>query len=429
MSDITSRIAPISELTKGLPPASAAIGIAAIADKQWNVLRQDLPLPVAVLRHSSLERNEAWMAAFRERSGIRMAPHGKTTMCPQLFARQLAAGCWAITVATVQQLRVCRSFGIRRVVLANQLIGRVEIDYVVSELGRDREFEFYCLVDSVAGVELLSEGARRNPPGRPLNVLVEGGICGGRTGCRTVEAAIEVAQAVRASFPHLALRGVEGFEGLDANASDEAVAGFIGRLVQIAEACDRQELFSDEGPVLLSAGGSSYFDIVVDVFSRAKLVRPTEIVTRSGCYVTMDSAMYKRALARILGRSPDLAGLGPAPEAALEVWAYVQSRPEATKVVLTVGKRDVSFDVDLPVPLKWFRPANGAVPLTMPPGHLVTGLNDQHAHMTVPADSPLQVGDMVGFGISHPCTTFDKWQLLYAIDDHYNVVDAFKTYF
>jgi D-serine dehydratase len=222
---------------------------------------------------------------------------------------------------------------------------------------------------------------------------------------------------------------VEGFEGLDAKASDEAIASFIGHLVQIAEACDRKNLFSDDGPVLLSAGGSSYFDIVVDVFARAKLGRPMQIVTRSGCYITMDSAMYVRAFERIFGRSPELGELGPAPEAAIEIWAYVQSRPESGKVLLTMGKRDVSYDVDLPVPLRWFRPGGGADPLSIPPEHLVTGLNDQHTHMTVPADSPLRVGDMVAFGISHPCTTFDKWEIFYVIDDRYNVVDVLKTYF
>ncbi|MFW6076519.1 MAG: amino acid deaminase [Hyphomicrobiales bacterium] len=429
MSDIAAKIGPIGELTKGLPPSSPATEVAAVAGKGWNVLGGDLPLPVAVVRRSALERNEAWMAAFRERSGILMAPHGKTTMSPQLFARQLKAGCWAMTVATVHQLRVCRSFGLKRIVLANQLVGRAEIDYVLSELARDRDFEFYCLVDSVAGVELLSEGAKRNAPGRPLNVLLEGGIAGGRTGCRTVEEAVEVARAVHTASPHLALRGVEGFEGLDAKASDEAIAEFIGHLVQIAEACDGKNLFSDDGPVLLSAGGSAYFDIVVDVFSRARLGRPTQIVTRSGCYITMDSAMYVRAFERLFGRSPGLGDLGPSPEAAIEIWAYVQSRPEPGKVILTMGKRDASHDVDLPVPLSWYRPGREGEPQPIPPGHQVTGLNDQHTHMTVPADSPLRVGDMVAFGISHPCTTFDKWEIFYVVDDRYNVVDVLKTYF
>lgn len=427
MKDRIEFIPPIGPLTKGLPFSSNGLNSGEVGSRKWNVLRGDLPLPLAVLRRSALERNESWMRAFRERTGILMAPHGKTTMSPQLFRSQLDAGCWAITVATVHQMRVCRHFGIQRIVLANQLIGRQEIEYVLSELRDDPDLEFYCLIDSVRGVELLDEGAARINPGRRLNLLLEGGTDGGRTGCRSLDDAMEVARAVR-NRSRLALRGVEGFEGLDADASEESIAAFIRYLVEIARTCDREDLFG-EGPVLLSAGGSAYFDIVVDVFSRAELRRPMQIVTRSGCYIAHDSIMYTKAMERILRRSPGLAELGSPLQPALEVWAYVQSRPERSKAILTMGKRDVSHDAGLPIPIHWFRPTRDTAPAPLADGHIVTGLNDQHAHMALPTDSPLEVGDMVGFGISHPCTTFDKWQTLFVVDDSYTVVDGLRTFF
>ncbi len=101
---------------------------------------------------------------------------------------------------------------------------------------------------------------------------------------------------------------------------------------------------------------------------------------------------------------------------ALEVWAYVQSRPESGRTILTMGKRDVSYDASLPVPLHWYRPGAMVRPEPMPRGHAVLALNDQHCHLGTPGESPLQVGDMVGFGIGHPCTTFDKWGLLMVVD-------------
>ncbi len=131
-------------------------------------------------------------------------------------------------------------------------------------------------------------------------------------------------------------------------------------------------------------------------------------------------------------RSPAVDGLGSGPRAALEIWAYVQSRPEPDKAILTMGKRDASYDDHMPVPLKWYRPEAGAnrrAPLAIGPGHAVTNMNDQHAYLKVPADSPLRVGDMVGFGISHPCLTFDKWPMIALVDDDYNVVDAIRTFF
>jgi D-serine dehydratase len=421
--------------TKGIPGDVAGFPLGEIGAKGWNVLREDLPLPLAVLRQSALTRNAQWMRAFLGVSGAVIAPHGKTTMSPQLFYQQLADGAWAMTVATMQQLRICREFGIKRVVLANQLVGRQAMHYVLGELKRDADFDFYCVVDSVANVEQLAAAAREVKPGRPLQVLLEGGMEGGRTGCRTLETALSVARAVKAAASGLALRGVEGFEGLVHTDSPEAdartVTEFLDYLVEIAVACEKAQLLAPE-KLILSAGGSAFYDIVVERFKQAGLKREFLLVTRSGCYLTHDSKMYREAFAEVKKRQPGLDNLGPGLVPAFEVWAYVQSRPEAKKAILTVGKRDISYDVDLPVPLRWVRPRSGVGAgdiADLGPGHVVTGLNDQHCHMTVPADSPLAVGDMVAFGVSHPCTTFDKWQVIPLVDDDYTVVSAIKTYF
>jgi len=420
---------------KGIPGDVAPFPLGEIGAKGWNVLREDLPLPLAVLRQSALRHNGHWMREFLARSGAVIAPHGKTTMSPQLFRNQLADGAWAITVATTQQLRVCRDFGIDRVVLANQLVGRQAISYVLGELKRDAAFDFYCLVDSVVNVEQLAAAARAAAPGRPLQLLLEGGMEGGRTGCRDVAKALAVARAVKAAAPYLALLGVEGFEGLvhTGQPVDDAatVSCFLDHLVEIAIACEHAELFAP-GRIIISAGGSAFYDLVVERFGKAGIAREVLVVTRSGCYLTHDSKMYREAFAEIRKRAPAVDNLGPGLMPALEVWAYVQSRPESTKAILTVGKRDISYDMDLPVPLKWVRPRAGVDARAIAevgPGHLVTGLNDQHCHLAVPADSPLAVGDMVAFGISHPCTTFDKWDVIPLVDDEYTVVSAIKTFF
>lgn len=419
---------------KGIPGGVAGFRLGDIGAKGWNLLREDLPLPVAVLRRSALQHNGRWMRGFLALSGAVIAPHGKTTMSPQLFQQQIDDGAWAMTVATAQQLRVCRENGIARIVMANQLVGRTAISYVLDEIRRDENFDFYCLVDSVANVEQLAVAARRTAPGRPLQVLLEGGMAGGRTGCRDLAAALAVARAVKAAEPHLVLRGVEGFEGLihsDSPKDDAAAVGrFLDFLGEIAVACEKDGLFAAD-KLILSAGGSAFYDIVVERFRRAGVTRDFLLVIRSGCYLTHDSKMYREAFDHIRERRPDVDSLGGGLEPAFEVWAYVQSRPESRKAILTMGKRDVSYDVDLPMPLKWFRPGEGGANAVraVPAGHVVTGLNDQHCHMTLPEDSPLAVGDMVGFGISHPCTTFDKWQVVPLVDDDYTVVSAIKTFF
>jgi D-serine dehydratase len=416
---------------KGMPGGVAPFPLGRIGERGWNVLREDLPLPLAVLKERALAHNSAWMRRFLGLSGAMIAPHGKTTMSPQLFARQLADGAWAMTVATVHQLQVARDFGIGRIVLANQLVGRQAIRYVLGELKRDPGFDFYCLVDSPENVAQLAAASREAAIGRPLQVLLEGGYPGGRTGARDRDAALTVAEAVNGAAPYLALRGVEGFEGLfhGAGAASE-VSGFLDFLVEIAIACERRGLFAP-GPVILSAGGSAFYDLVVARFRAAGIARECLVLTRSGCYLTHDSVLYRDAHAELHRRMPQTEELGPGLMPALEVWAYVQSRPEPQKALLTMGKRDVSYD-ELPVPLAWCRPgllAPQPQPLPLPPGHAVTALNDQHCHLAIPADSPLAVGDMVAFGISHPCLTFDKWQVICLVDDDYTVTGAIKTFF
>jgi D-serine dehydratase len=416
---------------KGYPPIAQPTRLGEIGKRGWGLLKQDLPFPVAVLKTSALDHNSRWMAAFRKEQGVDLCPHGKTTMSPHLFQRQLADGAWGITVANAQQLRIARQFGVQRIVMANQLIDPQGAQYVLSELKRDPDFDFYCLVDSVPAVRFLADAAKASGLERPLQVLLEGGMMGGRTGCRTIDEAAAVAPANRAAAPLRVLRGVEGFEGLihDERADDRAskVRLFLDFLGSIARRGIDEKWFA-EGEIVVTAGGSAEFDLVAETWHNGDFGVPVRIVLRSGCYLTHDSGTYERSLHDIAARGIASDALAAdLPRAALEVWALVQSVPEPGLALVTMGKRDVGFDSGLPVPIAWARP--GAAAQAMPAGYSITGLNDQHGYLKCPAGSPLQVGDMVAFGVSHPCTTFDRWVLIYLVDDAYAVTGAIKTFF
>src|SRR5262245_32967993 len=386
---------PLQQLTldasvKGLPPAAGIVPLGEIGRRGWNLLRGDLPLPAAIVKRSAVAHNSTWMRSFLELTRSKIAPHGKTTMCPQLFERQLADGAWGITVATVGQMLICRRYGIGRIVLANQLIGRLEIETVLDELRRDPGLDFYCLIDSLEGVRLLADAAAARPIGRPVQLLLEGGIAGGRTGCRTVGTALQVARAVKAAGPHLALRGVEGFEGLiggTAAEQDAKVAAFIDSLVEIARACAAEDLFA-AGPIILSAGGSAFFDLAANRLHNRIGDQPIEVVLRSGCYLTHDSKSYRDLVARLLERMPAAKSLGEGLRPALEVWAYVQSRPEPTRAIATMGKRDVGFDITLPLLEQWYRQGLHQAPQPAADIGKVVVLNDQHEHIESPASWP-----------------------------------------
>ena len=415
---------------KGLP-ITEPLRQGAIGVQGWNVLRADTSFPVAVLKTSSLQHNLAWMRGFCERYGATLAPHGKTTMSPQLFGAQLANGAWGITLATAAQVQVAHRFGVRRVLLANQLVAKADINSLLHLLRGDPDFELFALVDSLAGVARLGEAVAALPLAHPLALLVELGLPGKRAGCRNAGEVMAVARAV-ASTPGLQLAGIEGYEGLlasdDPDADVRAVEAFVERIAQLARDADAEGLFGC-AEILVSAGGSAYFDLVARGFNDMRgLSRPVRPVLRSGCYLTSDHGSYQRLIGKLDEREARGDGLLPA----LEVWSMVQSRPEARLAILTMGKRDASYDIDLPVPLFTHRPGPGA-PTALPPGCSIFKMNDQHAYLRLPEGDPLcdslAVGDLVGCGISHPCTTFDKWPLMLAVDDGYNVRHALNTFF
>jgi D-serine dehydratase len=353
-------------------------------------------------------------------------------MSPQFFRAQLEDGAWGITCATVSQLQVYRRFGIERVLMANQVVGRQNIAYLLDELARDPAFEPYVLVDSPAGVRLLAEAARDRRGSRPLRVLLEVGQSGVRTGARSLDDVRHLLAEIEAHPRWLALHGIECYEGV-IKAPAAEINGRIDAL--LAFQLDAARLAADSraarqaDPFLLSAGGSEFFDIVANRLRRADLGRPSLVVLRSGCYITNDHLAYARAFERIVARGLADTGSGPGLRPAFEVWGCVQSRPEPTQAYVTGGKRDLSFDFELPQPVAWYRPGAHEAPQPLPPGHVATAINDQHTHLAVPADSALAVGDLIAFGIAHPCTTFDKWQLIPVVDDAYTVVDAVRTYF
>ena len=407
-------------------PAGPSIPIRAVGDRGWNVLGGEFMLPVMVLKDSALRHNIDLMANFCIRRGISLAPHGKTAMAPQLLQIQLEAGAWAVTAATMSQVRVFRAFGVDRVILANELVEPASVRWVVEEMRRDPGFKFLCLVDSLACVRLLESTVSAAGPEQRVDVLLELGPEGGRTGCRTPEQAREVAHAVAAAR-HLRLAGVEAFEGvIHAGGLAEtmaAVDGFLSQMRAIVLDLDRAGLFADLPEVILTAGGSAFLDRVVeDLGEPWGLSRPVRLVLRSGCYLTHDAVHYHQ-LSPFGSRIPDT---GPLQEA-LEVWGVVLSHPEPGLALLGFGKRDVSYDLELPVP-RLIKPAGQAVG-ALEAGVSIVALNDQHAFMKFGETQAVRVGDLIGCGISHPCTAFDKWRLIPVVDDGYRVLDAVLTYF
>lgn len=412
----------IAPWNKGLGSLDQACAPKEIAALNWNLLHEDISLPSAVLYEEKLLHNLHWMQQFIDAYGVKLAPHGKTTMAPKLFQMQLQNGAWGITLATAHQTLAAYQHGVRRVLMANELVGKENMS-IIARLLQDPDFEYYCLVDSAALVDQLGEFfAEKN---QRLNVLFELGVAGGRTGVRDQAQLESVLAALSRWESALALSGVEIYEGVLEDETD--IRSFLQRAVDVTRRLAGDKLFKRE-PALLTGAGSAWYDVVAEVFSSAALGDKVEVVLRPGCYLTHDVGAYREAQAKIQQRNPIAHRMRSGLMPALHVWAYVQSIPEGSRAIIGMGKRDAAFDAGLPVPAMHFRPGDAA-PKAVPEHWMVTKMMDQHAYLKIAERDDLRVGDMIGFDISHPCLTFDKWRSIPILDHQYQVIDVINTYF
>lgn len=350
--------------------------------------------PLLTIDRPSTINNVAVMADWLVERGLEIAPHGKTTMAPQLWQQLLDGGAWGITLATAWQVQLARSFGIRRIILANELIDPVALHWLGVELA-DPAFEFTCWVDSLEAVALMRAGLAG--AARPVDVVIELGS--GRTGAAGATDALAIAAAVDAA-PELRLVGVGGYEGsagsTRSTADTDAVRAFLDRIVAVHDA-----LQWGVKPIV-TAGGSAYFDLVAERLG--PLVGRATVILRSGAYQLHDEGFYR--------------GITPLPglRSAMHGWARVLSRPAPGLAIVDGGKRDFPYDLDLP--------STEYGPLSK--------LNDQHGYLQYPGEGPA-VGDILRLGLSHPCTAFDKWKLIPVLEDvegdDPRVVDLVRTWF
>lgn len=359
------------------------------------------------------------MQRYADARGVSLAPHGKTTMTPWIFQAQQRAGAWGIGVGSAWQASAAMASGVERVLMVNQLVGRANMQAVSRLKAHYRAAEFICCIDSLANAHALSAffSERR----QTLDVLIELGVAGGRCGCRSVEDAQALAEAV-ADLPGLKLRGLELYEGvLHGDDPQPQVEALLHQAADLA--CRMAHLV--EGEFVLTGAGTVWYDVVCNIWLAAKKPARCRIVIRPGCYITHDRGIYDIAQKALAARDPIACDLGGDLTSALELMAMVQSVPEADRAVVNFGKRDCAFDAGLPQPIARYR--NGEQLSAQ--GIESVGIMDQHCMLRLAPGSDVQVGDILVFGTSHPCLTFDKWKTLLLVDEQYNVLEELDTLF
>ncbi len=412
---------PVERPSKSLPGWFAG-SLADVRSLGWSI-QTDVPLPIMTLDRRALHHNIDLFHGFLAEHGALLAPHAKTTMCPRIWAAQLEAGAWALTVANVSQLEVCVHYRVPRVLIANEVSSFYDVRRLASLASENSWMEIMCLVDSTEVVERLAHAMGELCPGRRLDVLVELGMPGGRAGARTLDSVVAVAHAVTEASATLRLVGLEGYEGIISprrgSEPQEAVDAYLALWVEAADHV--LELVEPGAPRIVSSGGSIWFDRVLEAFARIN--SDCDLVIRSGGYVTHDSLLFDAGSPLGSAATSDAGG---ALHAALAVYAAVLSRPEPGLAIIGAGGRDLPTDAGFPIILGITDGSGTPRPL---PEVSVTKVNDQHLYLKVPNDMQLVPGDIVRLGISHPCTAFDRWRIILETDPAGFVLDAIETYF
>jgi D-serine dehydratase len=419
----------LSATTRGIPLVDG-LATEEIGSQNWQPCRGDLALPALTLDEAAFAANRDLFLRWCSGAGVAVAPHAKTPMSPELARSLREAGAWGTTVANIQQAAVLLAHGEQRLLLANEIGGLAAGRRLGALLSAYPDVEFHTFADSPTAVASLAEAAQL--AGRSdISVLVELGA--GRAGARD-RAAIEAVNAAVVAAKGLTIGGVATYEGAVATPDTEETAQAIAKLMaRTIEAFALVRSAAPRRPLILSAGGSAYFDVVAAALVPvAQRDGNASVILRSGALFFADHGIYARAFAEI-DRRGGLVIDGvrrSAPESfrpALTLWAEVLSRPESGLAICGFGMRDASFDQGLPVALRVYR--DGVEQRGLAEALTVTRLNDQHAFVTIAEDSPLAVGDIIAFGISHPCTCLDRWRVIYGLDAGGTVTRALSTQF
>jgi D-serine dehydratase len=362
------------------------------------------------------------MQSFANLSNVLLAPHGKTSMTPWLFQQQLAAGAWGLTVATAYQAHIAASAGARRIILANQLIGKANMALIARLLQDD--IEVFVCVDHPAQVQELADFF--TPLRLELALLIEFGVAGGRCGCRTEAQVMALATQID-SLPALSLAGIEFYEGVvKGTAPDQGVRQLVKQATSLVHSLSQQRLLSYPTQ-LISGAGSVWYDLVAEELAAAQLPEHINLVLRPGCYISHDQGIYQQAQQQVMARSNLACSLGEDLQNALELAVYVQSLPEPGLAVLSFGKRDAAFDAGLPQAIALYR--NGELQSIQLQHCETIKVMDQHAFWRYNETVKPQIGDILLLSTSHPCLTFDKWRTLWLVDDNYNLLQEVDTFF
>lgn len=415
----------LDQSTRGIP-AGVTVSDDAVSGHGWFPGDGGMALPVLTMDMGAFTANTDAFFDFADGHDALLAPHAKTPMIPELALSLVKRGAWGATVANPQQLNVILETGIRNVIVASPPGGAAGATQLARTTERFPGAEVHVFLDSVEGVTALN-AALTKTSGSNVHGLVEVGF--GRTGARTIERSKAVLDAILATGGAIRLSGVATYEAAAVTGAEPAEVTLARLFDLVTETYEAilTKVTGDER-IILTAGGSVYFDTVVQALNPLASRRAnTSLILRSGAIFFSDDGLYQRAFSAMAQRGL-ATQVAHAVRPVLSLWAEVLSRPEDGLAIAGFGMRDAPNDQGLPVVRRVFRDGT-ALDADVASGVRVDRLNDQHAFLTGPLVDRLQVGDILELGISHPCTALQRWRVIFGVGKSGKVDRVYRTRF
>ena len=347
--------------------------------------RHELGTPSLVLDLDVFDANVASLAAHGAAHGYDVRAVAKIHKTVEISRAQIAAGGVGVCCATLREAEVMADAGIPGVMLFTSVVTAPKLARLADLNGR-ADGLLVC-VDDPTNVDQLEDAARAS--GKPLGLLVDLEVGGGRTGLADEDAAVALAGRI-ASSNAVTYEGVQGYVGNHQNTVDYDRRRTMSRqllapLCSLVERLHREDL----APRIVSGAGTGTHDF------DHELGVLTEV--QGGTYALMD-VNYRDAVLRRDDPHP----FG----AALAVRATVISTAQPGFVVADAGIKELDciFGIEHPGILR------GA-----PAGAVYSLVGDDMGRIDLAEGGSLRVGDVVELQPPHCYQTLAMYRLIHCV--------------
>ncbi len=420
---------------KGIPFLKSK-SVKKIKLEKLNIIKENIQFPILSIDKLQLIKNIRIMKNFAVKNNLSLAPHCKTFMSPQLINNHLKKT-WGLTISNNQQLSTIINLNVKNIIYGNLIVNEANLIQYLDIVKKYRKLTniYYC-IDSLFGLNLLIKVVTKKKYKFKIRILIELGTKNGRCGIRNFKSFKKIVISLNNIPKNILVSGLFFYEGAIKNSSLSKVSKKIMDLLQFTFRCHEELVYQNlykEKIKLISGGGSEYFDLVTKYFNKFNTKNDTKLILRPGSFIAYGHGYYEKKINNLKKRNiiksvSDKNKFFFKPS--LLLWSHVLSINDNGIAIVNFGKRDVSFDLGNPIPINVYR--NNKIYRnneTKPNNLNVFKLNDQHAFLKYNNKIRLNIGDLISFGISHPCITLDKWKYVFLINSKFDVIDVYQTFF